>query len=181
MNAQKGPNQFLELLRERKSIRRFTDKPVEPEKIEILSQALCISPTSRNLRPWEFIVVTDKAVMAKLAQSKIAGSAFLAEAALCVAVCADSARSDVWIEDCSIASILVQLAAQSVGLGSCWVQIRQRMHSEQVSSESYVREILHIPEEISVESIIGIGYSADATGSTRKYTVDTSKIHWEIY
>ena len=52
--------------------------------------------------------------------------------------------SDVWIEDCSIAAIIVHLAAESLGLGSCWIQVRNRQHNAETTSEDYVRDVLGI-------------------------------------
>ena len=119
------------------------------------------SPTSRNLEPWEFIFVDDRQMLAKLAGCKPHGAAFLAGAPLGIIVCGDSTLSDVWVEDCSIASILLQMAAQSIGLGSCWIQVRNRQHDEQISSGQYVQALLGIPEFVKVESIIAIGYPAE--------------------
>jgi nitroreductase len=64
----------------------------------------------------------------------------------------------VWIEDCSIASILLQLTAQELGLGSCWIQIRNRMHSDELSSEKYIQDLLKMPENFRVLSIVTVGY-----------------------
>jgi len=105
--------------------------------------------------------VDDRALLERLAQCKPHGASFLSGAALGVVVCADSTASDVWVEDCSIASILVQMVAQSLGLGSCWVQVRNRSHDEQTSSERYVQNLLGIPEHVKVESIIAVGYPAE--------------------
>jgi len=66
----------------------------------------------------------------------------------------------VWVEDCSIAAILLQLAAQSAGLGSCWIQIRNRMFSETVSSEKYIQQLLTIPENYKILCVVSIGYPA---------------------
>ena len=73
-------------------------------------------------------------------------------------VCADSTKSDVWIEDCSIASILVQMTALSLGLGSCWIQIRNRQHDARESAEEYIQKLLGLPKHVKVQSIISIGY-----------------------
>ncbi len=152
---------MIELLRHRKSIRKYTAQKIEPEKIEILKEALLRSPSSMDRKPCEFIFVDDKEVLEKLSLAKTHGSQFLADAALGIIVCADNDKSDVWVEDCSIASIIVQLTAQSLGLGSCWIQIRNRMHNKAVTSGEYVRQLLQIPEFIKVESIISIGYAAE--------------------
>ena len=152
---------MIELLRARRSIRKYTDKPIESEKIEILKEAVLRSPSSRNFDPWEFIFVDDRELLKKLALSKRHGSKFLENAALGIVICGDGQKSDVWVEDCSIASILVQMVAQSIGLGSCWIQIRKRMFDDQRTSEDYIRNLLNVPNHVHVESIIAIGYPAE--------------------
>lgn len=152
---------MMELLRTRRSIRRFLDQAIEADKIELLKEAALRSPTSRNLEPWQFVFVEERDMLGKLSRCKPHGAAFLAGAALGVVVCADSTKSDVWVEDCSVASILIQMAAQSLGLGSCWVQVRQRTYGSQVTSTEYVRGLLGLSEQVQVESIIGIGYPAE--------------------
>lgn len=154
----KGCNYVLELLKKRRSIRRFKDIEVEKEKIDRIVKSALLSPSSRNIRPWEFIVVTDKGIIQELSKSKEHGSSFLKGAPLAIVVIADKNASDVWVEDASIASIVIQMEAEDIGLGSCWVQIRNRQHSSNKTSDEYVREVLNIPAIYSVESIIGIGY-----------------------
>ncbi len=72
--------------------------------------------------------------------------------------CADSTKPDTWVEDCSIAAILVQMVAESLDLGSCWIQIRLRPHDEGTTAESYIQELLGLPPNIKVQSIISIGH-----------------------
>lgn len=151
---------LTQLLRRRRSIRTFTKEPVCPEDIELLSEALLRAPTSRNFRPWTFMVVSDPELLARLSEAKEHGSAFLKRAPLGIVICADPAKSDVWVEDCSIAAILGQMEALSLGLGSCWIQIRERRHDETMSAEEYVRQVMGIPDDIKVASIIAIGHPA---------------------
>jgi nitroreductase len=155
---------MIKLLRKRRSIRKYTCKSVDRKSLELLIEALLRAPSSRNIKPWEFIVVDDPELLSKLSEAKEHGSQFLRAAQLGIVVCADRTRSDVWIEDCSIASILVQMAAASLGLGSCWIQIRNRRFNEKKTSEKYIRELLGLPKHIKVESIISIGHP----GETRK-------------
>ena len=152
---------MIELLRKRRSIRKYTDKVIEPEKIEILKEALIKSPSSRGIDPWEFIFVDDKELLKQLALCKPHGASFLNGAALGIVICAEEQKSDVWVEDCSIASILVQMVAQSIGLGSCWIQIRKRKFDDHMTSEDYIRKLLNIPSGFKVESIIAVGYPAE--------------------
>ncbi len=149
---------MLEILKNRRSTRKYKDKKIEDEKIEQLIHAALLSPTSRNFYSWEFIVVDDKETIGELSKAKASGSAFLKDAPLAFVVLGDPQISDVWVEDASIASIIIQLTAQSLGLGSCWIQIRKRDHDDKITSEDYVKDLLGIPEGKKVESIISIGY-----------------------
>jgi len=167
----------LSLLQKRRSIRKFKPKKVEPEKVERLIEAALRSPSSRGRNPWQFVVVDDPRILACLASSKTHGSEFLAGTPLAVAVCADPDRCDVWIEDCAIAAILLQLAAESLGLGSCWVQIRQRPHGDGRSAETYVREVLGLPETFVVDCIIGIGYPVRRLAGHLPESLAFDKVH----
>ncbi len=151
---------MIEILRKRRSIRKYTEQKIEPRKIEVLKEALLRSPSSKNINPWEFIFINDPEKIQKLKECKPHGVTPLSTAPFAVVICADETKNDVWIEDCSIASILLQLTAQSLGLGSCWIQIRNRMYSDKISSEKYIQGILAIPENYKVLSIITIGYPA---------------------
>lgn len=149
---------FIELERKRRSIRKYKDRPVEPEKIELLVEAALYAPSSRAFRPWEFVVVQDRSLIAKLAKAKSSGSSFVAGAPLVIVVCADTEKSDVWIEDASIASTMILLAAQSADLGACWVQIRNRRCDETKTAEEHIREVLRLPDRVAVLAVIAVGY-----------------------
>jgi len=118
---------FLSLIQKRRSIRRYLPWPVEKEKIDVLIEAALRAPSSRGFNPWKFIFVTDRDVLKRLSVTKEHGSSFLRNATLGIVVCADTEKSDVWVEDASIASIFIQLAAESIELGSCWIQIRRNI------------------------------------------------------
>jgi len=152
---------MIELLRARRSIREYSDRLIEAEKVELLKEAALRSPSSRNIDPWEFIFVDDRELLDNLSMCKPHGAAFLKHAALGIVVCGDSQESDTWIEDCSIALILVQMTAQSLGLGGCWIQVRNRMFDDKTTSEQYVQSLLRIPEHVKVQSIIAVGYPAE--------------------
>lgn len=172
---------MLSLLRKRRSVRKFKDRSLSTREVDILIEALLCSPSSRNLRPWEFILVTDRDLLEQLGRAKEHGSAFLAGAALAVVVVADPEKCDVWIEDCSIASIVVQLTAESIGLGSCWAQIRCRPHGEGRSAEDFVKELLELPERYVVESAIGIGYPDEEKEPLPRESLQFGKIHYDRY
>ena len=172
---------LLDLLRERRSIRKFTDQKIEEEKLDILVEAVLRSPSSRSLNPWEFVVITDEDTIGALARAKTHGSSFLAGAPLAIVVCADPARSDVWVEDASIASLLLHLCAADLGLGSCWIQIRKRQHDNQTDSDTYVKNILDIGPDMAVEAIVAIGYRAEEKPGHAADTLLYERISYEKY
>lgn len=96
---------MIDILRNRRSIRKYTKQPIEQEKLEILKEAALRSPSSKNINPWEFIFVDDKETIGRLKDCKAHGIMPLKTAPLAIVVCAAETKNDVWIEDCSIASI----------------------------------------------------------------------------
>jgi nitroreductase len=172
---------LLELLRERRSVRKFTDQKIEEEKLDILIEAVLRSPSSRGLSPWEFVVVREEETIGALARSKTHGSSFLAGAPLAIVVCAHPAKSDVWVEDASIASLLLHLCAADLGLGSCWIQIRNRQHDGTTDSETYVKHILGLKPDMTVEAIVAIGYSAEVKPGHAAETLLYDRVSYENY
>lgn len=172
---------MIELLRNRRSIRVYEDRRIEPEKMEILKEALLRSPSSRGINPWEFVLVEDKGLLKALSKAKEHGAEFLEDAALGIVVCGNEKKSDVWVEDCSIASIIAQMAALSIGLGSCWIQIRNRNHDKNTTSERYIQNLLAIPEHVKVESIISVGYPAEKKAGVPKEKLPVNKIRINTY
>ena len=168
---------MLDLLQQRRSVREFKPQSVEIEKVEQLGEALLRAPTSRNLQPCEFILVNDSELLEQLSTAKIHGSSFFASAPLAVVIAANPEVSDVWIEDSSIAAIIVQLAAEQLGLKSCWAQLRLRQHNTELSAANFVRQLVGLPEGMEVPMVIAIGYpDEEISGHPRESLLDT-KIH----
>lgn len=172
---------LISVLEKRRSIRRFQEKKIEPEKIDALIEAALRSPSSMGRNPWEFIVVTAKDMLQTLSRAKEHGSAFMKNAPLGIVICADPGKSDVWIEDASIASIILHLTAVSLGLGSCWIQIRERMHDSAKTAETFLAEALNLPENLKVLSMVGIGYPAEDKPGHEKETLPYGKVYWNRY
>jgi nitroreductase len=169
---------MIELLRKRRSIREFTAEEIAPEAIQTIIEAALRAPSSRGINPWVFIVVDDPEVLSKLSQARQHGSQFLKNAPLAIVVCADSTESDVWIEDCSIAAIIIQLTALSLGLGSCWSQIRNRQHDYEKSAQTYISVLLGLHEQMQVECILGIGHPAEKKSSVSADDLQYDKIRF---
>ena len=172
---------FIKLLQKRRSIRKFLPQPIEQEKLDYLLEAALRSPSSRSLNPWEFIVVDDKEIIAALAKAKPHGAAFLKNAPLAIVICADPDKCDVWVEDCSIATMLLHLAAEDMNLGSCWVQIRLRQYDESVSASDYVADLLQLEDGMEVEAIVAIGYPAEEKQGHNKDTLLYERISYNQF
>ena len=151
---------MLDIFYSRRSTRKFLDKKIEESKIKHLLTAALLAPSSKGSRPWEFIIVDDPALLSILATSKPHGASLLKHAPLAIIITGDKTKSDVWIEDCSIASIFVQIEAEALGLGSCWVQINRRYYNDDITSNEYIHQHFNIPERLEVLSVVGIGYKA---------------------
>ena len=171
----------LSVLQNRRSIRKFLKKKVESETIDQIIEAALRSPSGRGINPWEFIVVTDEGILEKLSMSKEHGSAFLKNAPLGIVVCADPGKQDIWIEDAAIASIIIHLAAASLGLGSCWIQIRERMFKGNEPAEPYIIKLLNLPPHLKILSIVAIGYPDEQKPPHPKEKLPYEKIHREAY
>ena len=168
---------FLELLKNRRSSRVFTGEPVSEENVCTLMKAALMSPSGHRINPWEFILVEDKEMLKSLSVCKEHGSGLLEGAAMAVVVIADTEKTDVWIEDCSIATIILQLAAEEFGLGSCWVQMRLRKDADGNLAEDNVRALLNIPSHYAVLSIVGIGHKARETQPFDEDSMQWDKVH----
>jgi len=172
---------FMPLIRTRRSIRKYADKPVEAEKIDLLVEAALRSPSSRSFNPWTFIVVTEQKMLERLSTAKPHGASFLKNAPLGIVVCGDAEKSDVWVEDTSIASTYIQLAAASLGLGSCWIQIRERRRDDATWAGDFISDQLDIPERFMVESIIAVGYPAEDKPPHGEDELQHEKVHRGAY
>lgn len=165
---------FHQLLLNRRSYRKYKEQELKAEDVKLILEAALVSPSSKSTMGWEFIVVEDKETLEKLSLCKEHGARPIAGCKLAVVVVADTTKSDVWVEDASIASVIMQLQAADLGLGSCWIQVRQRFTADGVSSEDYVREMFGIPKQFGVLSVMTFGYKDE-----ERKPYDPEKTQWE--
>lgn len=158
-------------------MRKFTGGELTQEQVVTLMKAALMAPTSKRSNSWQYVVVDDKETLKKLSLCKEQASAFIADAALAIVVMADPLASDVWIEDTAIASIMIQLQAEDLGLGSCWVQVRERFTATGMPSNDYVHDILDIPLQLQVLSVIAIGHKGMERKPFSEEHLQWEKIH----
>ena len=170
---------FIDLVKKRRSIRKYEDRKVEEEKLQSIVKAALMAPSSKRCQPWHFVVVDDKETLAKLSVCREMGSKFLEGAPAAIIVLADTTLSNVWTEDASIAAAYMQLQAEDLGLGSCWVQVRNRkkMETGDLTSDAYIRGLINAPENLSVECIIGVGYKGEEKNPFDEAKLKLDRIH----
>ena len=169
------------MMKKRRSVRSYTGEPIADEKLELVLQAGLLAPSGRRIQPWEFIVVRDRATLSSMAECREGAAKMLAGADCAVVVLADSEKTDVWVEDCSIAMAFMHLAADSLGLGSCWIQGRLRNAPDGRSTEDYLRELLGFPEKYRLEAILSLGMTDRHPEARNENELLWEKIHREKF
>ena len=163
---------FLELCRHRRSIRRYTNQPVEQEKIDYMLRCALMSPSGKRRNPWEFFVVTDTPTIRAMAPCKEYGSGMFETAMAAIVVALDASQTDTWQADGAIAAEHLLLAAEEQGLGACWCHIYGRDEAEQL-----VRKLARVPENLNVLCVISLGYKDE---ERKEYDLDKllyNKVH----
>ena len=156
----------------RVSIRKYQDRPVEPEKIEAILRAAMQAPSAANQQPWEFYVVTDREKLAALSQvspyAKMTAAAPVAIVSVYRKECLLPAYAEI---DLSIAMENLWLETDAQGLGGVWLGIaplEDRMEA--------VEKILALPENVRAFAIFPFGYPAEERRQQNRF--DTSRIHY---
>ena len=167
----------LENILSRKSVRSYTDEPVRRSQLDTLLRAAMAAPTGRDMRPWKFVVIDDKAAMAALADS-LPYAKMLREAQAAVAICGDLSVTDDkgnpstnWTFDCSAATENLLLAAEALGLGAVWTGVYP--YAERVAA---VKSALGLPEEIIPLALVPIGHPKGDPQPKDKFNEDN--IHY---
>lgn len=173
--------ELIEIMKNRRSVRKYTQEEIPKEKIEKILQAGLLSASGRARRPWEFIVIRNKETLKNIAQCRIGAAKMLEGADTAIVVIADPQKTDVWTEDCSIAMANMHLMADSLGVGSCWIQGRLREAPDGRTTEEYLRDILKFPESYKLEAILSLGIAVKHPEPYSIEELPMNKIHVEKY
>ena len=166
----------LDIIKKRQSIRKYQDKPVEEEKLQLILEAARLAPSSSNSQPWHFIVVKDKGLRSKIVQAVPFGVAainkFIEEAPVTIVGCVTpgffqkvsslAGRENQYI-DVSIAMEHMVLEAEELGLGTCWIGW---------FDEGKVKKLLNIPRAAKVVAMLSLGYSDGAGHATTRKAME---------
>lgn len=155
---------LLDIIRHRRSIRRYLDKPVEREKIMLCLEAARLAPSACNSQPWKFIVVDDRQLKDRLCRAAFSGiysvGSFAKKAPVIVAVVSEKAKfiarvgglfrgTRFYLIDIGIATEHFVLQAEELGLGTCWLGW---------FNEGAVKSILNVPRDRKIDALLALGY-----------------------
>lgn len=171
---------MLEVIRRRRSVRSYLRKDIEKEKLYEILKAAMFSPTARNLRPWEFIVVTDSEAKRQLSEATPYAS-FAKDAPVIIVICYDTDKARRFKEDCSLSAGSIYLEATQQGLGTCFIQIADGTEADKGDPEVFVRRILSIPDNYRVQCLLPVGYPAKHPDPHKDEEFDENKIHHEKF
>lgn len=161
----------IDAINKRVSVRKYAQKPVERDLLTQLVDAARRAPTARKIEPWEFIVVTDREILARLGEIADHGP-FIAESGACIAVYCDDTK--YYLEDGSAATENILLAATDAGLGTCWVAGDKKPYAGEVSN------ILSVPAKYKLVSLISVGWAEVMPEQSRNRGVE-DVIHWDRF
>lgn len=161
----------------RRSIRKYQDKNVEQEKLDILLKAAMAAPSGMNIRPWEFVVITKPENLEAIRSVSPLGK-YKAPAA--IVVCGNTSffrhpkAARFWVQDCCAATENILLAAVELGLGTVWVGVHPiKIFTDRIS------KIIRLPDHVIPLNVIFIGYPEEEKPPRTQYNPD--RVHWEKY
>jgi nitroreductase len=170
----------FEAIKNRRSVRAYTNKEVSEEDIGRLIEAAMVAPSAGNIQPWEFVIVKNAETKRRLSDAALRQT-FIEEAPVVIVVCGDVARSS-WgygsrgmslycLQDTAAATENMLLAAQALGLATCWVG---------AFYEDEVAKIINAPRNMRPVAIVPVGHPAEKPSARRKRPI-TEIVHYEKF
>jgi nitroreductase len=159
----------LEAIFARRSIRKYLDKPVPEELVERLLAAAMQAPSARNQQPWQFVVIDDRSVLAKVPEF-MPNAGMASTAPLGILVCGDinlEKSEGYWVVDCSAAVQNLLLAAHALGLGAVWTGIYPRE-----PRMAGMRQLIGLPGNVMAHSLVVLGFPDEQVMPANRYLVE---------
>ncbi len=155
---------FKEVIRKRRSVRKFSDRKVEREVIRrVLDEVIDYAPSSRNSHSSRFLVVDDPETLERISEMRDYGASFVKGAPMAILVMGDKTKTDLWEVSCAISTTMLLQALVDAGLKGCWVHVKDRPvkkdEPEGKKAIEHLREFLPIPEHYGVLCAVACGYS----------------------
>ncbi|MHA2304943.1 MAG: nitroreductase family protein [Candidatus Hodarchaeales archaeon] len=166
-------NDTLELLKSRRSIRKYKSTPVEQEKIDMCLEAAQYAPSASNKQPWEFMIIKKEETRKKLAEIHPYAKFVSESPVIFVPLTNPLIHAKYHQSDTALATIQFMIQAHSLGLGTCWAGV---INSD---IEPKIKDILKVPDNLHVLALIAVGYANHTRTTTRKPLNEL--IHYEAY
>lgn len=158
----------MEVVRTRRSIRRYKPDPVPDEILNQILETARIAPSAGHTQPWHFVVVKDPET-----KKKLCISSWASDAPVVIVGCGDAEVSSRWfMVDLAIAFEHIVLAATNFGLGTCWMG--------KLGIDETIKQVLDIPEHIKVVAVTPLGYPAETPGPKVRKSM-SEIVHYENF
>lgn len=175
INCFADTNVVVDNMLNRKSVRKYSNKPVEQDKIDLIVKSAMSAPSAKNLQPWELLVVTDKNLLKQIAKY-IPNASYSKKSQFAIIVCGDKNVSEkFWVQDCSAATENILLAVESLDLGAVWCAVYP--YEDKVEK---IQKLFKLPDNIVPLNVIPVGYPKKKETPKQKY--NPKKVHtnsWE--
>ena len=169
-------NDILDVIRKRRTIRKFTDQEVTQEQIDLLLELAMCAPNRLNRQPWHFIVVQDKGKQKEFADFLRIHS-YVEDASAVIVACAMPKASTTWTMDVSAAVENLMIGATALGLGTAWVGSPDTV--TWTMFEESVRDSLRIPIDVRIVALVSVGYPAqERAPHSKEDRFDPTKVHY---
>ena len=174
-------NLVLDLFRNRRSYRKYSEKPIDEAVLKQIIEVGLTSPTGDNFKTIEMILIKEKAMLNELANMRKSGTKMLSNAGAAILVLVNTKKTDLWIEDGAVSASYMHLAADALGIGSCWIQVRARDTVDGKEFEKELKKKLDIPEFMKPLCILSLGNVTCRLPAHSTENINWDKIHFEKY
>ena len=153
---------FLQVIERRRSVRRYSGRPVEREVLDAIINVARTAPSSRNSKSSAFMVIEDRDTLDAISQMRDYGASPLKSAQAAIVVMGDTSKTDLWVDNCAISATFIQLAVTAMDLVSCWIHVNGRPvlkdEPDGAKAEDYVADLLGIKDGLKPYCVVAIGY-----------------------
>lgn len=170
-------NKLLELALKRRSCRRYTGEPVLDEVVNEILKVALMAPSSWGQHPIEFVVLRDRKTIEAVARCKRMGAGPLPTADAAIVVMADTSNCELWIEDAAVASTYILLAAEELGMGACWIHMRNRA-GQRTTADEEIRKVLGVPDNYSVLNVVALGQKGENKAARAEKDIHLQNVHY---
>ena len=167
----------MDIIFNRRSVRKYTEQKIEPEKVDRMLRAAMQAPSATNQQPWEFLVIDDKETIVKLAEFSPYAKMLPGAPLAMVILEKQGMRAPLFTEQ-DLGACVQNLMLQAVedGLGSVWMGV-----GRETERETFLTEMFNLPETVKPFAVLAIGYPADENANKFVDRYDETRVHYNKY